>query len=292
MADCVTSLGGVELRLRRLGGRLRLLVHAEVRRRAARDVAGGGVGPRAGADRGPHPSGPVLARSRAPAATTGSTRPAAYHHTAPVLHIYALHEALREVVVEGLPGALGAPHARPARYLQEQLRARGLRAAGRTRPPAAAADRGAGPGGRRRQAGADRGCCASTGSRSAAGSGPAAPSMWRIGLMGYNARIEVADRVLAALDAVLADEPALRRRRPNRAVHSRHSGARGASAARISDGIERASASGGHGRCRLGRCAVGPHARALRVVSMRRRRMCRRSVEHPAATRPARCGRT
>jgi alanine-glyoxylate transaminase/serine-glyoxylate transaminase/serine-pyruvate transaminase len=41
------------------------------------------------------------------------------------------------------------------------------------------------------------------------GLGPSAPAMWRIGLMGYNARIEVADRVLAALDAVLADEPAL-----------------------------------------------------------------------------------
>ena len=41
------------------------------------------------------------------------------------------------------------------------------------------------------------------------GLGPSAPAMWRIGLMGYNARIEVADRLLAALDTVLADEPAL-----------------------------------------------------------------------------------
>jgi aspartate aminotransferase-like enzyme len=35
--------------------------------------------------------------------------------------------------------------------------------------------------------------------------------MWRIGLMGYNARQDVADRVLAALDAVLADERELSR---------------------------------------------------------------------------------
>jgi alanine-glyoxylate transaminase/serine-glyoxylate transaminase/serine-pyruvate transaminase len=41
------------------------------------------------------------------------------------------------------------------------------------------------------------------------GLGPSAPPIWRIGLMGYNARVEVAERVLEALDAVLADESAL-----------------------------------------------------------------------------------
>ena len=35
-----------------------------------------------------------------------------------------------------------------------------------------------------------------------------APPMWRIGLMGVNADRAVADRVLSAFDAVLADEPA------------------------------------------------------------------------------------
>jgi aspartate aminotransferase-like enzyme len=39
------------------------------------------------------------------------------------------------------------------------------------------------------------------------GLGPSAPPIWRIGLMGYNARVEVAERVLDALDAVLAEEP-------------------------------------------------------------------------------------
>jgi alanine-glyoxylate transaminase/serine-glyoxylate transaminase/serine-pyruvate transaminase len=38
------------------------------------------------------------------------------------------------------------------------------------------------------------------------GLGPAAPDMWRIGLMGTNATVETADRVVAALDAVLAEE--------------------------------------------------------------------------------------
>jgi alanine-glyoxylate transaminase / serine-glyoxylate transaminase / serine-pyruvate transaminase len=40
------------------------------------------------------------------------------------------------------------------------------------------------------------------------GLGPEAPSMWRIGLMGRNATVETADRVLAALDAVLTAEGA------------------------------------------------------------------------------------
>jgi aspartate aminotransferase-like enzyme len=32
--------------------------------------------------------------------------------------------------------------------------------------------------------------------------------MWRIGLMGRNASVDTADRVLGALDAALAEEPA------------------------------------------------------------------------------------
>ena len=40
------------------------------------------------------------------------------------------------------------------------------------------------------------------------GLGPDAPAMWRIGLMGRNASVETADRVLDALDAVLAGERA------------------------------------------------------------------------------------
>jgi alanine-glyoxylate transaminase/serine-glyoxylate transaminase/serine-pyruvate transaminase len=41
------------------------------------------------------------------------------------------------------------------------------------------------------------------------GLGPGAPPIWRIGLMGDNASVEIADQVLAGLDAVLVDEPAL-----------------------------------------------------------------------------------
>ena len=41
------------------------------------------------------------------------------------------------------------------------------------------------------------------------GLGPDAPAIWRVGLMGPNARREAADQVLAALDAVLDDTKAL-----------------------------------------------------------------------------------
>ena len=34
------------------------------------------------------------------------------------------------------------------------------------------------------------------------------PPMWRIGLIGQNASVETADRVLAALDAALTEEAA------------------------------------------------------------------------------------
>ena len=38
---------------------------------------------------------------------------------------------------------------------------------------------------------------------------PGAPAMWRFGLMGYNANVATADKVLAAFDAVMADAPTL-----------------------------------------------------------------------------------
>ena len=41
------------------------------------------------------------------------------------------------------------------------------------------------------------------------GLGPDAPPIWRVGLMGYNARKEAADRVLAAFDATLAGKTEL-----------------------------------------------------------------------------------
>ena len=52
-------------------------------------------------------------------------RPAVYHHTTPILGVYALHEALRLVLEEGLE-ARWARHAAAGAHLQTALRGRGL----------------------------------------------------------------------------------------------------------------------------------------------------------------------
>ena len=136
-------------------------------------------------------------------------RPLVYHHTAPILHIYALHEALREVAVEGLE-ARWDRHLDAGRYLQEQIHARGLELLAEPDhqlPQLTAVRVPDGVDGKAVQLRVLREHAIEIGG----GLGPAAPDMWRIGLMGHNARRDVANRVLAALDAVLADEPAMAR---------------------------------------------------------------------------------
>jgi alanine-glyoxylate transaminase/serine-glyoxylate transaminase/serine-pyruvate transaminase len=129
-------------------------------------------------------------------------RPAAYHHTAPILAIYALHEALRLTLTEGL-GERWARHAEAGRHLQAELRARGLELLAdpeRQLAPLTAVRVPEGVDGKGVQARLLR----EYGIEVGGGLGPAAPPMWRIGLMGSNADARVADRVLEALDAVLA----------------------------------------------------------------------------------------
>ena len=52
-------------------------------------------------------------------------------------------------------------------------------------------------------------CCAEHGIEVGGGLGPGTPPIWRIGLMGRNATAATAERVIGALDADLAAEPAL-----------------------------------------------------------------------------------
>ncbi len=135
------------------------------------------------------------------------TRPATYHHTAPILHVYALYEALRQIEAEGLH-ARWERHAGAASRLQDQLRERGLELLAEPQyqlAPLTAVRVPDGVDPKRVQTKLLR----EHGIEIGGGLGPEAPQMWRLGLMGYNASPEVADRLLAALDAVLADEPAL-----------------------------------------------------------------------------------
>lgn len=134
-------------------------------------------------------------------------RPAVYHHTAPILHIYALREALRQVVIEGLESRWQR-HTEAGRFLQSQLAKRGLELLAEPDHqlgPLTAVRVPEGVDGKRVQLRMLREHAIEIGG----GLGPTAPPIWRIGLMGHNARTEIAQRVLDALDAVLADERVL-----------------------------------------------------------------------------------
>lgn len=131
-------------------------------------------------------------------------RPATYHHTAPVLHIYALYQALRRTLDEGLE-ARWARHEEAGRYLQTEIGNRGfdlVADAVHQLPHLTAVRVPEGVDGERVR----RRLLDEHGIEIGGGLGPDSPSMWRIGLMGPNASIEIADRVLAAFDKVLAHE--------------------------------------------------------------------------------------
>jgi alanine-glyoxylate transaminase/serine-glyoxylate transaminase/serine-pyruvate transaminase len=133
-------------------------------------------------------------------------RPVTYHHTAPILAIYALHEALRSALAERLE-ARWERHAEAAAHLQAAVESRGLELiadAEHRLAPLTAVRVPEGVDGKTLQTRMLR----EHGIEIGGGLGPDAPAMWRIGLMGRNASIDTADRVLDALDAVLADERA------------------------------------------------------------------------------------
>ena len=138
MADCVTSLGGVELDV---GGWGVDYAYSCTQKCLA---APPGMSPVAVSEAG-------LERIRARTQPVPFSfdllllerywieRPAAYHHTAPILHIYALHEALRLVLEEGLE-ARWARHSEAGEHLQRSIAELAARAAGRPSAPAGAAD--------------------------------------------------------------------------------------------------------------------------------------------------------
>ena len=134
-------------------------------------------------------------------------RPAVYHHTTPILGVYALHEALRLVLEEGLE-ARWARHAAAGAHLQTALRGRGLELLAdprRQMAPLTAVRVPEGVDGKAVQAR----LLADHGIEVGGGLGPDAPPMWRIGLMGRNATVATATRVLGALDEVLEPAPEL-----------------------------------------------------------------------------------
>jgi alanine-glyoxylate transaminase/serine-glyoxylate transaminase/serine-pyruvate transaminase len=122
-----------------------------------------------------------------------------YHHTAPVSLVFALAEALRAVLEEGLEARFARHRAAHAR-LVSGLERRGFRmaVAPEHRLPMLNAvippydD----------EALVRRRLLAEHGIEVGGGLGKLAGRIWRIGLMGENARPEIVDELLAALDAL------------------------------------------------------------------------------------------
>lgn len=203
MADCVTSLGGIEVEAERWAidyayscsqkclGAPPGLSPVAVSERALERAANKRVRPPYSFDL--HELGRYYV-----------DRPVTYHHTVPVLQLYALHEALRLVCEEGLENRWQR-HADAGAYLQERLRERGfelLADPARQLPQLSAVrvpDGVDGPAIQRR-------LLREYGIEVGGPLGASGPSIWRIGLMGVNASREAADRVLEALESVLADE--------------------------------------------------------------------------------------
>ncbi|MFQ5426966.1 MAG: alanine--glyoxylate aminotransferase family protein, partial [Gaiellales bacterium] len=123
------------------------------------------------------------------------------HHTAPVLHLYALHEALREIELEGAE-ARYERHADVGAYFQQAVRDRGydfLADPAYQLGQLSAMLVPEGVDGKDVQVRLLR----EHGIEVGGGLGPDFPSIWRIGLMGTNATRDVADRLLAAYEDVL-----------------------------------------------------------------------------------------
>jgi alanine-glyoxylate transaminase / serine-glyoxylate transaminase / serine-pyruvate transaminase len=203
MADCVTSLGGVPLETGAWG--------VDFAYSCTQKCLGAppGMSPLAVSDRAME----RIRTRRTPVPFSFDLqllesywveRPAVYHHTAPILAIYALHEALRLVLTEGLE-ARWARHAEVATHLRTELEKRSLEVLAvpdHRLAPLTAVRVPEGVDGKTVQ---DR-MLSEHGIEVGGGLGPDAPAMWRIGLMGRNANVETADRVLGALDEVLSAE--------------------------------------------------------------------------------------
>ncbi len=130
----------------------------------------------------------------------GATRK--YHHTAPINMMYALHEGLVLIEEEGLEARFWR-HREAGDALQRALLERGwelFAQEGYRLPQLTAAIL---PGGRE-EGPLRRALLEEHGIEVGGGLGPGAGKLWRIGLMGAGATLENVERLLEAVDALLA----------------------------------------------------------------------------------------
>src|SRR3954447_17987008 len=196
MADCVTTLGGVPLEFDAWG--------IDYAYSCTQKCLGAppGLSPVAISQRAldwiSTPRGPVpFSLDLKLLLDYWAERPAVYHHTAPILQIYALHEALRQVLVEGLESRWQRHHlagrgfaARAEEAGFEVLAEDGYRLA-----PLTAVKVPDGVDGKAVQ----RSLLATENLEVGGALGPGTPPIWRVGLMGPNASADTAGLVLESL---------------------------------------------------------------------------------------------
>ena len=200
MADCVTSLGGIELEPERWGVDYCYSCSQKCLG-APPGISPVSLSPRA-MERIAHRTTPVpFSFDFELLAKYWIERPATYHHTTPNIQYYALYEGLRLALEEGLE-ARWQRHLDAGTHLQNGIRERGyeLLADDELQLPQLSAVRvPEGVDGKEIQSRLLREHNIEVGG----GLGPDAPPIWRIGMMGTNAHRETADRLLAAFDDVL-----------------------------------------------------------------------------------------
>ncbi|MBD8869023.1 pyridoxal-phosphate-dependent aminotransferase family protein [Nocardioides donggukensis] len=136
------------------------------------------------------------------AGAAGGSGGRTYHHTAPVAMVASLHAGLTRILAEGLP-AVWDRHEAAGRQLQDGLEEMGLELfaqKGHRLPELTTVRVPDGVDG----AAVRRTLLERHGIEIGAGAGPYAASVWRIGLMGHNARPDAALLVLSALREALA----------------------------------------------------------------------------------------
>ena len=203
LVDAVTSIGGIELRADAWGADLG---YAGTQKclGVAPGLAPFTIGERAFSRRVERPRSWYLDLGLLGGYVGGATGAGrTYHHTAPVAMVASLHAGLRRILDEGLE-AVWARHEAAGRLLQDGLEELGLELfaeAGSRLPELTTV---------RVPDGVDaaevrRRLLERYSLEIGAGAGPYADSVWRIGLMGHNARPDAALLVLGALEETLAE---------------------------------------------------------------------------------------
>ncbi len=205
LVDCVTSLGGVELRIDEWGVDL-----AYSGTQKCLGVAPGlsplTVSPRAIERLRPTPQSWYLDLNMIAAYVMGDGA-RAYHHTAPISMIMSLHAGLGAVLAEGLD-AVQARHQAAGDAVKAGMVDRGFELFAREGHRLAPLSSIRIPDGRlgdQTDADVRRRLLTEFGIEIGGGLGPVAGQVWRIGTMGHTARQRNVTALLAALDEILDD---------------------------------------------------------------------------------------